>query len=228
MHGARWAFLLAPASNSPTEFPCLPSGQINHTLESMVKQKDTSTIVPPTLWRTCRIIANESRLQLLREIFEFPRQNVSTLATSIGLTLGSTSNQLTLLCNEGFITPHRCGQQVLYDEVIPYAPFHIKQLQAALKKELLSGSPLHAIYREATGLSHQRRIELVKRLSTAPRSLEQLIDETVMSHSALSRHLKKLMARGYVSYSAKQYRLETPPGKLAKTLLQIIRRPRSN
>ena len=199
--------------------------QFNHTLESMVKQKDTPSIIPPTLWRTCRIIANESRLQLLREIFKVPRQDVSTLAASIGLTLGSTSNQLTLLCNEGFITPHRRGQRVLYDDVIPYAPFHIKQLQTALKKELLSGSPSHAIYREATGLSHQRRIELVKRLSKAPRSMEQLIDETVMSYSALSRHLKKLIARGYVSYSSKQYRLETPPGKLAKTLIKIITTP---
>jgi DNA-binding transcriptional ArsR family regulator len=188
----------------------------------MVKQKDTSTIVPPTLWRTCRIIANESRLKLLREIFELPRKDVSTLAASVGLTLGSTSNQLTLLCNEGFITPHRRGQQVLYDGVIPYAPLHIKKLQAALKKELLSESPLHTIYREATGLSHQRRVELIRRLSKSPRSMEQLLTETVMSYSALSRHLKKLIARGYVSSSAKQYRLETPSGTLAKTLIQII------
>lgn len=191
----------------------------------MVKQNGTSTIVPPTLWKTCRIIANENRLQLLREIFELPRQDISTLAASIELSLGSTSNQLTLLCNEGFITPHRRGQRVLYDDVIPYAPIHIKNLQTALKKELLSGSSSHAIYREATGLSHQRRIELIRRLSKTPQSMKQLIDETVMSYSALSRHLKKLVARGYVSYSAKQYHLGTPSGKLAKTLLQIIIAP---
>jgi len=191
----------------------------------MVKLKDTSLLIPPTLWRTCRIIANENRLHLLREIFKQPRQDVSTLASSIGLTLGATSNQLKLLCNEGFITPHRRDQHVLYDGVIPYAPIHIKKLQVTLKKELLSGSPSHVIYRDATGLSHQRRVELVHRLNKAPQSIENLIEETVMSYSALSRHLKKLMARGYVSYSAKQYQLESPPGKLAKELVKIIKTP---
>ncbi|MBI9020274.1 MAG: winged helix-turn-helix transcriptional regulator [Verrucomicrobia bacterium] len=178
-------------------------------------------IIPPRLWITCRVIANENRLQLLQEIFTAPRQSVSELSETIGLTLGSTSSQLKMLNSEGFITPHRVKQEVRYDDIILYAPSHIEKLQTSLKMEFLSGSSLQSICKESTGLTHQRRIELVNRLSKSPRSMKQLLDETMMSYSALSRHLNKLKSRNYISYSGQQYHLSNPPGILAKTLLKI-------
>jgi len=179
-------------------------------------------IIPPHLWITSRVIANENRLRLLREIFISPRRSVGDLSECVELTLGSTSNQLKLLCGEGFITLHRFKKKVCYNDVIPYAPPHIKKIQISLKNELKPDTTLSFICKEATGTTHQRRIEIINRLNQAPRSLEQLLDETIMSYSALSRHLRKLHARNYISFSEGQYRIGTPSGALAKTLLTII------
>lgn len=181
--------------------------------------------IPPRLWVTCRVLANETRLNLLNEIFTTPRQSVGDLSDVIGLSLGATSNQLKILCSEGFITLHRQKQQVRYDDIIPYAPNHIKRLQIAVRKEFKRNADRQSIYKEATGLTHQRRIELLHRISQSPHSMEQLLTKTVMSYSALSRHLHKLISRNYVSYSNRQYRLGKPGGYLAKALIKIIRDP---
>lgn len=179
-------------------------------------------IIPPRLWVTCRVIANTNRLFLLREIFNTPRQCVGKLAEAAGLTVGSTSNQLKILCSEGFITQHRLRQEVRYDDIIPYAPAHIKAIQTAIKKEFLMDLPLESVFKAATGPSHQRRIELMSRIGNEPRSMNELLEETVMSYSALSRHLRKLQSRNYISFLSGRYHVGTPASPLAKALLKLI------
>jgi len=174
------------------------------------------------LWLTCRVIANENRLRLLGEVFNNSRLCVSDLALTVGLTPATTSSQLKLLCDEGFITAHRSGLNVIYDTDSSYAPPHILQLQAALKKSWNQSVPWKSVIHQATGLTHQRRIELVKRIAVADLSIGQLLENTVMSYSALYRHLHKLEARNYIVFSNGRYQLANPKGLLARSLLKII------
>jgi hypothetical protein len=43
-------------------------------------------ILQPTLWRTCRVLANRNRLQLLELLIEEPSQTVSLLAKRLRLS----------------------------------------------------------------------------------------------------------------------------------------------
>jgi DNA-binding MarR family transcriptional regulator len=175
------------------------------------------------LWLTCRVIANKNRLQLLGEIFSNSRLCVRELALIVGLTPATTSNQLKLLCDKGFIAAHRSGLTVFYDTDSTDARPHILQLQTALKKSWTQSVPWESVIHQATGLTHQRRIELVKRIAIADElSINQLLEDTVMSYSALHRHLHKLEARNYITFSGGTYRLAKPKGLLARSLLKLI------
>ena len=58
----------------------------------------------PALWRTCRVIANETRLQLLWHIFAKGELCVSQLVQRTGATQPNASNQLRALSARGLIT----------------------------------------------------------------------------------------------------------------------------
>ena len=45
----------------------------------------------PTLWRTCRVIANRTRLQILALLLRQPGQTVSAVAAHLGRPLSLTS-----------------------------------------------------------------------------------------------------------------------------------------
>jgi len=175
-----------------------------------------------SLWLTCRVIANENRLRLLWEIFSDPSLCVNDLAKTISISPATASNQLRILCDEGFISAHRSGQQVFYGADSTHAFPHILQLQTALRKCWHKAVPFKSIIHQATGFTHQRRIELIKRIAVGEISPTKLLDETVMSYPALCRHLHKLEARGYIDFSNGKYRLAKPDGQLDRSLLEII------
>ncbi len=179
--------------------------------------------IPMYLWQTCRLLANETRLKLLNEVFTAPDQCVEHIAASVQISPSTASTQLKWLCWDGFISVHRSGQTVFYDANIPPAPFWISELQRALIKSLEQKVSLKDLCRQATGFTHQRRIELTALLSVSPLTLPQLEKCTVMSRTALLRHVRKLRTRGYVVLSNETYRLGRPSGLLAKALLKTIR-----
>jgi len=174
------------------------------------------------LWQTCRVIASETRLRLLWEVFKTPELCVSALAEKSGMAPAAASTQLRMLCDEGLIQDHRRGQQVYYEAESKNAPLHILLLRTALKKCCDNTISFHSTAYQATGCTHQRRIELLKRITEAPRSLHDLAEQTVMSPGALQRHIHKLEARQYIRAKGKLYTLNTPEGHLAKALVKII------
>lgn len=174
------------------------------------------------LWVTCRVIANENRLHLLQLILKDPVRCVKDLAVEVGLTPSTTSTQLKRLCDEYLISAHRDGSTVHYSFGSKYAPPHILLLQAALKKSLSAGIPNKSIIRQATGCTHQRRIELIQRIATAPSSVEELAQKSRMSSSAVARHIQKLAARGYVVFKDGRYHRAKPAGHLASALSKVI------
>jgi len=177
------------------------------------------------LWQTCRLIASTTRLKLLQQIDKNPEQCVSALAAQVDRTPASISTQLRMLCEAGLIEDHRSGQQVFYrfrkDRDYPY----ILNLNNALLESFSNNISHQDIMRQATGCTHWRRIELLQLLAKQSMIIEDMEKKTVMTPSALSRHIGKLESRGYVVSQGKQYSIGKPSGHIAKALLEIIKAP---
>src|SRR2546421_4014919 len=83
-----------------------------------VKYASTIPTMPPshqpTLWRTCRVLANRKRLQMLALLIRQPNQTVSTVAHQMRLSLPAASQYLRALEGRGLLTCRRVGLQVGY------------------------------------------------------------------------------------------------------------------
>lgn len=176
----------------------------------------------PTLWRTCRVVACETRLRLLWLLFENGELCVGELARRAGMSEPNASNQLRALNARGLIQPRRERMRVLYraeaNSGIDFAP---RLLEALWKCHKLS-MPLEGVVWQATAFTHGRRIGIVRALNGGkPLSLDALRDATGMSLPALLRHLKKLEARGFARRRGRVCRLARPRNPLGRTLLKI-------
>ncbi|MBM3889971.1 MAG: helix-turn-helix transcriptional regulator, partial [Verrucomicrobia bacterium] len=64
----------------------------------------------PTLWRTCRVIANPTRLKIFALLAEQPGQTVSGVADRLKLPLSEASESLRALEARGLLTARREGR----------------------------------------------------------------------------------------------------------------------
>jgi len=177
----------------------------------------------PTLWRTCRIIACETRLQLLWHIFEEGEACVGQLAEWVGITQPTASNQLRSLNARGLILSRREKQKVIYrakaNQAVDFAP----ELLEALRQCHERAMPFKTVIRQATAFTHGRRIEVVRALNGKKLSFGKLLNATGISPAALSRHLEKLEARGFIKKTDGIYRLAWPGNPLGRALIKIAR-----
>lgn len=173
----------------------------------------------PTLWRTCRALACETRLRLLWNIFQYEKLSVSELAQQTGICVPTATLHLRALNARGLIIPHREKMKVFYraraNPAIAVAP----ALLMALRNCYANSVPFHAVVRQATAFTHERRIELIRALNGSDLTFDELLEKTGMSASALSRHLSKLKARGFIRRNRGKYRRATPPNELGTVLL---------
>ena len=68
----------------------------------------------PTLWRTCRVLANRKRLQTLALLIRQPNQTVSAVAERMSLSVPAASQYLRALEARGLLTCRRVGRRVEY------------------------------------------------------------------------------------------------------------------
>jgi len=68
----------------------------------------------PTLWRTCRVLANRTRLRIFRRLAQQPGQTVSDVARRLRLSLPVTSQYLRALEARGLLSARRVGLRVTY------------------------------------------------------------------------------------------------------------------
>lgn len=159
----------------------------------------------PSLWRTCRVLACETRLTMLQLLIEHGELCVSELAEQTGITPHNASTQLRALNARGLITPRREKLRVLYraeaNEALEAAP----QLLAAIGAAFRAGASPKTVFHLCTAFTHPRRIELARMLQAEPKPFEDLQEKTKMSASSLCRHLRKLEARGFVKKRGTQY-----------------------
>jgi len=177
----------------------------------------------PTLWRTCRVIANETRLQLLWHIFVEGELYVNQLVQQTGATRPNTSTQLRALSARGLITYRREKKNVIYraeaNNGVDFAPDLLEALRQCHERSM----PFKTVIRQATAFTHERRIEIIRALVGKKLSFGGLRDTTGMSAAALSRHLEKLKARGFIKRTGGLYHIVWPGNPLGRTLIKIAR-----
>ena len=125
----------------------------------------------PTLWRTCRALAGPKRLGLLRQILQNPGRNVSKLAEVTRIGESDASQELRRLQSRGLLRRSLQGAQVIYrpipdPQVASAAPL-LKALQAVWAEASVNDEDLIRI---ATGLAHERRVEIARILRQGPQS----------------------------------------------------------
>lgn len=181
----------------------------------------------PTLWRTCRIIASETRLQLLWCLFEEGELCVKDLVQRTDDSRTNTSNQLRGLSARGLITPRREKMKVIYRPEANDSIYFAPDLLNALKRCFDQHMSFQKIILQATAFTHERRIETVHALNGTILSFRELQTVTQMSPASLSRHLDKLEYRKMVQHTEGTYKLGAPANLLGRALLRIARAPRS-
>ena len=178
----------------------------------------------PTLWRTCRVLANRHRLRILQAVIRHPGQTVSQVAQTLNLRLPMASSYLRALNARGLLQAVRSGRYVYYSPSPDPSVTGTTPLLEALKRTL--ASERHGIpraFRQLTAFTHPRRLVILKVLSVSAQgsTLQQLRTATGISRAALVRHLAKLGRRGLVDQSFGRYRCVHPKTCLARTLMTL-------
>lgn len=178
----------------------------------------------PTLWRTCRVLAGATRLDLLQHVIDNPNQNVSQLATVVGIGEPYASQELRRLQSRGFLQRHRKGLPVCFRPVPdPQVPSAAPLLRAL--KSALTGAPGQAegIMRIAQAFSNEQRIKIAQALMSEAKSSKALAACTHIRPGSLHRHLQLLIAGGFVHRKDRRLVFRTPAHPLARALVKLLR-----
>jgi DNA-binding transcriptional ArsR family regulator len=174
----------------------------------------------PTLWRTCRILANPIRLDLLRELFSDKELSVTALATCLGLSEKTAGIYLRSISARGLISSRPAGRWVFYTATANPSVDYANTLLSLVRECCKTGIANEEIIHYVTAFTHQRRIDIVGQLQEKTIAVQELSLATQISPPALHRHLRKLIDREMVERSGKHYTLKTPSNLLGKALLQ--------
>lgn len=177
----------------------------------------------PTLWRTCRVLANLARLRMIHHLVDNPGHTVSEVSEAVEMSLPQTSISLRALNARGLLQAERVSRWVHYrvapDPTIPETGPLIEAMKRVFDQE---DQPETLIFRNATAYTHPRRVLIVALLKRhGSLSFAEIRNRTGMSRDALLRHLQKLNDRGLVQRVEGLWFLVQPKGTLAKVLLRF-------
>ena len=190
-----------------------------------VKRAAAENRYHPTLWRTCRVLANERRLMCLRVVIDCPGMSVAEIAKAVRIVVPTASIELRALQARGLIAAHRESRWVRYfpepDPSVPSASPVLRALARAFK----AGEPLEAIMKQVTAFTHPRRLLVIQRLlRKSPADILSLAAQCKMSAPAAFRHIRKLVARGIVQYEDYAVTLLPQTAKINRSLCALIAR----
>jgi len=153
----------------------------------------------PTPWRTCRAIANRTRLEMFGLLVRQPGLTVSAAAKELKQPLSVTSEYLRALEARGLLVSRRVGGHVEYRVNSAGGGHPASRLAVKLRLAFQRNSqPVDTIFKIATAFTHPRRIEIFRVLKGGPKTLGELRLSTRISRRAARRHLEKLERRGFV------------------------------
>ena len=163
----------------------------------------------PTMWRTCRVLANPQRLHCLRYVCLHPGQNVSQIAVATQQRVGVASQYLRDLQARGLIAVRRWSRWTFYDPVADASVGHAATILAASRAEICGIRPPH--YEAASAFAafaHPRRLQIIRFLHANQMAcLTEIVRNTGISERALLRHLQDLIAADVVQVDQHRWRL---------------------
>ncbi len=175
----------------------------------------------PTLWRSCRVIAHDPRLRLVRLLLPDQNRSVTDLANEANLTEGVASAYLRMLGARGLLLARPRGRNVFYSAEANPNVENAAELLNALKTAFSSGASNEEIIHYSTAFTHQRRIEIINALRDRKLMSSELVARTDIPHPSMSRHLRKLESRGMIAREKELCRVAYPKSMFARTLLMV-------
>lgn len=194
-------------------------GCLYHTFESVILAPMDQPMAP-TLWRTCRTLANHARLQVLRFLFDRGTATVGETAVACDLSMDKASLMLRQLQARGLLSAQLHGRRVVYRAVANPGVRGASRLTAVLRVSLRNGGTFDEVVRALTAFTHPRRIRLVRALRRSPLGARDLQEACMMSRPAFQRHMRKLRKRLVVGESPTGCCLLKPASPLAAELLR--------
>jgi DNA-binding transcriptional ArsR family regulator len=180
------------------------------------------------LWRVCRVVSHEKRLQLLWLLFENGEQCVRELMVEAEMSRPNASIQLKTLYLAGLIRFRRQDMNVIYRAEADLRVECATPLLEALRKCSEECISFESVVHQVTAFTHERRIEIIRLLQDGPLPFVRLEGLSGMTSSALSRHLLKLEARKVVRWDGELYCIAPPREPLGAVLLEIVCRKESS
>lgn len=185
--------------------------------------KANSLAGQPTLWRTCRVLANRQRLQMLAMLIREPGQTVSSVARQMRLSLPAASQYLRALEARGLLMCQRVGLRVEYRPVAMTTGGGGGAIATALR--MLVGrrrqQPPDVLFKLATAFTHPRRIEVYRAVKNGADSFVRVQAATHISRRALARHLAKLEARGFLKNEGDVYAVTNHAHPFGRVLARL-------
>lgn len=180
-------------------------------------------VLHPTLWRTCRVLANPVRLRVLQQVSAGGETHVSAAARACHLPLSSATAALRALQARGLLGVRREGSFVIYVARADDSVEHATAVLAAVRQAFRSSNLPEEIMRGATAFTHVRRILIVQALAVEPVDASTLSVVCGISRSALYRHLDKLARRGVVSADRNDvWQLVAPKSRFLRELVTLV------
>jgi DNA-binding transcriptional ArsR family regulator len=185
-----------------------------------------SEILEPTLWRSCRALANRTRLSLLKAMIDEPPLCVQTLALRCKLKKSVCSQYLRILNARGFLQASRCGRWVDYslgaNPNVKHADAILKAVVRALRG-CTTAKEYAAVLKDLTIFTCPKRILMVRAIQANPdRSPSDLSAICRMPYQTLHRQLKKLERRAVITLEESSVTLCNPTHPLANKLLSLV------
>jgi DNA-binding transcriptional ArsR family regulator len=190
--------------------------KLRHTLQSVVMTN--SPALHPTLWRTCRVLANRTRLAIFDLLRKEQPLSVSAVAERLKLALPFASQSLRALEARGLRTSRRRNRSVLYRLNLDPGAALVAPVRQAFQRQ---SRPIEHVFRMVTAFTHPRRIEVYRALAAASRNRELLGAFTRIPERALRRHLAKLESRGFVQQRQGVYDVVEPTDELTRVLARL-------
>jgi DNA-binding transcriptional ArsR family regulator len=170
-------------------------------------------------------VANRKRLQTLALLIREPNQTVSAVAERMKLSMPAASQYLRALEARGLLTCRRVGRRVEYRASANTRGGVAKEIINALRLVFRRrAQPIEAIFKLATAFTHPRRIEVFRALTNGADSFAKLQAATHIPVRALSRHLAKLEARGFVKEEGALYVATIHGHPFGRVLARAVRR----
>src|SRR5687768_10703850 len=129
----------------------------------------------PTLWRTCRVLANPTRLKIIALLLRRPSLAVSQVAATLRLARPIASTYLRALESRGVLDVNRRGRWTRYQITQKPMKAAAGPLVTALAKRIKKdGNCLDGLYRLATAFASPGRIQVFRELGDKPLGLAEL------------------------------------------------------